>query len=416
MLYNKSILLIVSGGIAAYKSAELIRQLRQLGAHVRCILTNAGSQFITPLTLASLSAEKVYTDLFSLTDESDMGHIKLGRETDLILVAPATANIIARMASGIADDLATTTILASEKPILIAPAMNKVMWDNPSTQRNISYLQNDSVNIIGPDQGDLACGEVGHGRMAAAEDIIKKINLILEVKKPLAGLRALVTSGPTHEPLDPVRYISNNSSGKQGHAIAVAAASFGADVTLISGPTALKAPEGVSTINVKTAEEMLNACISKLPVDFAICCAAVADWRPAKVADQKIKKSPSDGNNNSTLSIKMLENQDILGRLAQSPLGKRPKLLVGFAAETNNVIEEASKKLTQKKCDWIVANDVSKEADTFGSDNNKVTILKVDGSGVVQHDSWPKSTKVEIAEQLIKNISMTFASQSKNDK
>ena len=412
MLYNKSILLIVSGGIAAYKSAELIRQLRQLGAHVRCILTNAGSQFITPLTLASLSAEKVYTDLFSLTDESDMGHIKLGRETDLILVAPATANIIARMASGIADDLATTTILASEKPILIAPAMNKVMWDNPSTQRNISYLQDDSVNIIGPDQGDLACGEVGHGRMAAAEDIIKKISLILEVKKPLAGLRALVTSGPTHEPLDPVRYISNNSSGKQGHAIAVAAASFGADVTLISGPTALKAPEGVSTINVKTAEEMLNACISKLPVDFAICCAAVADWRPAKVADQKIKKSPSDGNNNSTLSIKMLENQDILGRLAQSPLGKRPKLLVGFAAETNNIIEEASKKLTQKKCDWIVANDVSEEADTFGSDNNKVTILKVDGSGVVQHDSWPKSTKVEIAEKLIKKVSMTFECKS----
>jgi len=412
MLYNKSILLIVSGGIGAYKSAELIRQLRQLGAHVRCILTNAGTQFITPLTLASLSGEKVYTDLFSLTDESDMGHIKLGRETDLILVAPATANIIARMASGIADDLATTTILASEKPILIAPAMNKVMWDSPSTQRNISYLQNDSVNIIGPDQGDLACGEVGHGRMAAAEDIIKKINLILEVKKPLAGLRALVTSGPTHEPLDPVRYISNNSSGKQGHAIAVAAASFGADVTLISGPTALKAPEGVSTINVKTAEEMLNACISKLPVDFAICCAAVADWRPAKVADQKIKKAPSDGNNNSTLSIKMLENQDILGRLAQSPLGKRPKLLVGFAAETNNVIEEASKKLTQKKCDWIVANDVSEEADTFGSDNNKVTILKVDGSGVVQHDSWPKSTKVEIAEKLIKKVSMTFECKS----
>tara|TARA_B100000676_G_C18086719_1_gene855686 strand:- start:3866 stop:5092 length:1227 start_codon:yes stop_codon:yes gene_type:complete len=405
---KKKILLIVSGGIAAYKSAELIRELSLNGAQVRCILTRAGAQFITPLTLSSLSGEKVYSELFSHTDKNYMDHIRLSREADLIVVAPASADILARMASGIADDLATTTLLASNKPILVVPAMNTLMWNNPATQRNVNLLKNDSIHFVDPEEGNLACGEIGSGRMANIQEIVLKINSVLYKEKPLNGFKGLITSGPTQEPLDPVRFISNHSSGKQGHALALAAAALGADVTLVSGPTSLINPQGIETINIKTAEEMLNACIHSLPVDFAICCAAVSDWRPIKIQDQKIKKQSSKILDKSKTTIEITENPDILKSLAQLSPDKRPKLLVGFAAETENILEHAGQKLIDKGCDWIIANNVSLDSDTFGNDNNQVTFIELNSSGELEHEEWPKSSKNVVAQLLLKKISQTL--------
>tara|TARA_Y100001970_G_scaffold294364_1_gene451583 strand:+ start:263 stop:1483 length:1221 start_codon:yes stop_codon:yes gene_type:complete len=396
----KNILLIVSGGIAAYKSAELVRQLRHSGAKVRCILTKAGNQFITPLTLSALSGEKVYQDLFSLTDEAEMGHIRLSREADIVVVAPASADLIARMSSGVADDLATTALLATDKPVLLAPSMNGFMWDNPITKRNISILETYGINIIGPHEGDLACGENGYGRMAEPNEIVDEIDYILGKKNKLRGLHALVTSGPTQEPIDPVRYISNYSSGKQGHAIAQMAAFCGAKVTLVSGPTTQEKPNNVNIINVKTAEEMLEACLENLPVDFAVCCAAVADWKPKNTSFNKIKKDEKNFGASSEMSIDMSLNPDIL-KILSNLSQNRPKLVIGFAAETENLISNAKKKLENKSCDWILANDVSANSDTFGSDNNQVTLLKNSGNN---HQLWSKVSKALIAERLMDEI------------
>ena len=405
MLAEKRILLVVSGGIAAYKSLDLVRRLRERGAAVRCILTRGGAQFVTPLSLAALSEEKVYSELFSLTDESEMGHIRLSREADLVVVAPASADIMAKMAGGIADDLATTALLATDKPVMIAPAMNTRMWEHPATRRNLAQLEADGVLRVGPGAGDLACGETGEGRMAEPADIADAIETFFRARGSLAGLRALVTSGPTQEPIDPVRFIANHSSGKQGHAIAHAAAARGADVTLVSGPTALADPPGVTTVPVTTARDMLAACMDCLPVDIAVCCAAVSDWRPAESADQKIKKHGANATTGPV--IEMIENPDILATLAGLEAG-RPRLVVGFSAETENVISHASAKLARKSCDWIVANDVSAAAGTFGGDDNTVTLLRGDGTGGISGEDWPRASKTEVAERLMSEIASTL--------
>ena len=369
MLRGKNILLIISGGIAAYKALELVRLLRKSGAGVRCILTAGGQQFITPLSVASLSGEQCYTDLWSLKDETEMGHIRLSREADLIVVAPASADLIARMAQGRADDLAATTLLATDKEILIAPAMNIRMWNNPATQDNINLLSRRGIHRIGPEDGEMACGEFGPGRMAEPEIILQAIIERLSANRPLHGISALVTSGPTYEPLDPVRFIGNRSSGKQGHAIAAALAARGASVTLVTGPVALPDPAGVQTIHVETAVEMLNACTAALPVDLAVCAAAVSDWSAATIQSGKIKKQ----GNKSPPELQLKENPDILATLSRGPL--RPKLVIGFAAETENLLVNASQKRLAKGCDWIVANDVARET-VFGADENRVTLVK----------------------------------------
>ena len=398
MLAGKRILLVISGGIAAYKSLELIRRLREQGALVRAILTKGGAQFVTPLSVAALSESKVYQDLFSLTDESEMGHIRLSRESDLIVVAPASADLLAKLAHGLADDLASTTLLAADKPILIAPAMNMMMWAHPATQANIATLKSRGVRQIGPESGDLACGEVGGGRMAEPMEILAAIEAYLGAAAPLSGRRALVTSGPTIEPLDPVRFIANRSSGKQGHAIAAALARRGAATVLVAGPTAEPDPAGVEVRRIESAEEMLAACRAALPADIAVCAAAVADFRPAKVAAQKIKKGTA-----APPPIELTRNPDILATLS-APGNARPRIVVGFAAETEDLIANAKKKLAAKGCDLVLANDVSTGSGTFGGAENTVHLVAADGV-----ESWPRLSKQEVAERLADTIERRLA-------
>ena len=393
MLHDRRILLIISGGIAAYKSLELIRRLRERGARVRCIMTAAAQRFVTPLSVASLSEDKVYTDLWSLTDESEMGHIRLSREADLVVVAPATADLIARMATGLADDLATTALLAADKPVLIAPTMNLMMWAHPATRANLAILEGRGVMRVGPGSGDLACGEVGAGRMAEPDEIIAAIDRALAGDNRLAGKRALVTSGPTREPIDPVRYISNHSSGKQGHSIAAALAALGADTVLVSGPTQEPLPPGVKLVPVETAAEMLAACEAAVPVDIAVMAAAVADWRVEAAGRHKLKK---DGGGPPLL--RLVENPDILSTIAQRG-NDRPALVIGFAAETEDVVENARRKRLRKGCDWILANDVSPGTGTFGGDSNKIYLVDAD-----QVEDWPVMTKREVAARLVERI------------
>ncbi|MGH6892503.1 MAG: bifunctional phosphopantothenoylcysteine decarboxylase/phosphopantothenate--cysteine ligase CoaBC, partial [Dongiaceae bacterium] len=342
------ILLIVSGGIAAYKSLELIRRGRDRGLSFRVILTRGGAEFVTPLSFSSLSGEKVYQELFSLTDEAEMGHIRLSREADLVVVAPASADLMAKMAHGLADDLASTALLATDKPVLVAPAMNVMMWANPATQANIATLKARGIHVVGPGSGDLACGEEGSGRLSEPHDILDAIEKLLGHERLLSGLKALVTSGPTYEPIDPVRYIANRSSGKQGHAVAAALARLGAETLLVSGPTHEADPAGVAVRHVETAAEMLAACEAALPVDVAVCAAAVADWRPAQPGNQKLKK-----NGATSGSLELTANPDILATLSQSKKA-RPRLMIGFAAETEQVVKHAEEKLKRKGCDWIL--------------------------------------------------------------
>jgi phosphopantothenoylcysteine decarboxylase/phosphopantothenate--cysteine ligase len=391
---DRGILLIIAGGVAAYKSLELIRRLRERGARVRCILTAGGAEFITPLAVASLSGERVFGDLFSLTDEAEMGHIRLSREADLVVVAPATADLIAKMASGLADDLASTTLLATDKPVLIAPAMNPQMWAHAATRRNVATLEGDGIRLVGPNPGDMACGETGLGRMAEPGEIVAAIEAMLQpAERPLQGVRALVTSGPTYEAIDPVRFIANRSSGKQGHAIAAALAAAGADVTLVSGPVREPDPAGVRVVRVESALQMLEACQAARPVDVAVCAAAVADWRIAEPNHHKVKRQEGP----PTLVLR--ENPDVLKTLALAgPM--RPRLVVGFAAETDDVLANARRKLAAKGCDWIVANDVSTEQDVFGGVSNTVELIRSDA----EPERWPKLAKTEVAARLVARI------------
>ncbi len=400
MLAGKRVLLIVSGGIAGYKSLELIRRLRERGAVVRCILTAGWAQFVTPLSLAALSEDKVYMDLFSLTDESEMGHIRLTREADIVVVAPASADLLAKMVHGMADDLATATLLATDKPILIAPAMNVRMWHHAATQANLTLLASRGVHSVGPTEGPMACGEFGLGRMAEPADILAAIEVQLG-GGPLRGRRALVTSGPTHEPIDPVRFIGNRSSGRQGHAIAAALARQGAQTVLVSGPTAEPDPPGVTVHHVETAQQMFETCHAALPVDVAICAAAVADWKIANPAPQKLKK-----NKGKPPSIELAPNPDILTALSAAG-NARPRLVVGFAAETDRIVENATAKRAAKGCDWIVANDVSPKSGTFGGGQNTVHVISADG---VEH--WPTLSKVEVAERLVDRVVQHFAASA----
>jgi phosphopantothenoylcysteine decarboxylase/phosphopantothenate--cysteine ligase len=396
-LAGKRILLIIGGGIAAYKALELIRDFRKRGASVRAILTKAGAEFVTPLSVASLTGDKCYTDLFSLTDEAEMGHIELSRDADLLVVAPATADLLAKMAHGLANDLASTALLATDKRVLVAPAMNVRMWTHTATQRNISSLKNDGIAFVGPDEGEMACGEFGPGRMAEPMAIADAAARMLGAEGPLSGRRILVTSGPTHEPIDPVRYIANRSSGKQGHAIAAAAARLGAEVTLVSGPVSIPNPPGVKTIRVETARDMMQAVQNALPADCAIFCAAVADWRVANEGGQKFKKEAG-----GLPPLSLTENPDILATLSHMS-DNRPELIVGFAAETEKVIAHAQAKLARKGCDWIVANDVSHEGGVMGGDMN--TVHLVTKAGV---EDWPKMGKDAVAEKLVARIAETL--------
>ncbi len=391
-LSGRRVLLIISGGIAAYKGLDLIRRLRDTGLDVRCILTSGGAQFITPLSVAALSENKVHTDIFSLTDESEMGHIRLARECDLVLVAPASANIIARAARGLADDLASTVLLATDKPVMFAPAMNPVMLANAAVQENLEILRKRGYGIIEPGVGGTACGEVGSGRLAEVPDIVTIVSDFFLKDAPLRGLKALVTSGPTFEPLDPVRFLGNRSSGKQGHAIAEALAFAGAEVTLVSGPVSEPPPRFVQAIQVQTAREMLEACLKSLPVDIAVCAAAVADFRPEDVSDRKIKKTGND-----PVSLKLIQNPDILATLSQS--NQRPKLVIGFAAETNDGMENAKAKLAKKGCDWLVLNDVS-GGKVFGQDSNIITLLRKSGNDI-EYETWAEKSKKDVARELV---------------
>ena len=399
MLQGRRILLIIAGGIAAYKSLELIRRLREQGAAVRCVMTEAAHRFVTPLAVSSLSEDKVYGDLWSLTDESEMGHIRLSREADLIVVAPATADLMARMATGRANDLAAAVLLASDKPVLLAPAMNTMMWAHPATQANLATLAARGVLSVGPGAGELACGEVGSGRMAEPAEILAAVARHFTADRRLAGRRALVTSGPTREPIDPVRYLSNHSSGKQGHAIAAALAALGAETVLVSGPTQEATPPGVRLVAVETAQQMLAACEAALPVDVAVMAAAVSDWRVATVAAQKLKK-----NGAGAPALRLVENPDILATIAHRG-NDRPALVVGFAAETENILANARAKLAKKGCDWILANDVAPGTGTFGGDSN--TIRLVDRAGV---EDWPPMKKREVAERLAERIATKLGS------
>ncbi|CAK0775079.1 Phosphopantothenoylcysteine decarboxylase / Phosphopantothenate--cysteine ligase [Azospirillaceae bacterium] len=439
-LAGKYILLIIAGGVAAYKTLDLIRRLRDAGAKTRCVLTDAGARFVTPLSVAALSGEKVFQDLWSLTDEVDIGHIRLSREADILVVAPATADLMAKMAAGLADDLASTALLASDKPILIAPSMNVYMWNHPATQSNVATLEARGVRRVGPNPGPLACGESGLGRMAEPAEILHAIAEILTDSESsvrrhsaeaaplplpapfpspfpatpdalptalfsLTGRRVLVTSGPTYEPIDPVRFIGNRSSGRQGMAIAAALAARGAEVTLVTGPTREAAPHGVAVIHIETACEMLTACQSALPVDVAVCAAAVADWRIKAQADQKIKKGSS-----GAPVLELVENPDILATLSQ-PGPQRPPLVVGFAAETQSLVEHARAKLARKRCDWIVANDVSPHLGTFGGEYNSVCLLRANDSV----EQWPTMTKIDVANRLADAIAAHFNSSASSD-
>jgi phosphopantothenoylcysteine decarboxylase/phosphopantothenate--cysteine ligase len=388
------VLLIVGGGVAAYKALELVRLLPKADIAVSPILTEAGAQFVTPLSLAALAEEKVHAELFSLNDEAEMGHIQLSRSADLVVVAPATADLMAKAANGLAGDLASTTLLATDKPVLMAPAMNVRMWLHPATQRNLATLMADGVSFVGPDDGAMACGEFGPGRMAEPEAIFAAILAALEggALRPLAGMHVLITAGPTVEALDPVRVLTNRSSGKQGYAIAAAAAAAGARVTLVSGPTALATPPGVVRVDVESAEQMLAACRAALPADAAVCVAAVADWRPDEVFGVKLKKS-HDG----PPLVRLVENPDILATLSAHGPG-RPKLVVGFAAETNDLEVHARAKLKRKGCDWIVANDVAQDG-IMGGDENEVLLVYPQGT-----EAWPKASKTEVARRLAARI------------
>ncbi len=397
MAGKKRVLLIIGGGIAAYKSLELIRRLREREISVRVILTAAGKNFVTPLSASSLSGDKVYEDLFSLTDEADIGHIQLSRDADLVVVAPATADLLAKAAHGLANDLASTVLLATDKKVLVAPTMNVRMWDHPATQRNISTLKADGYLFVGPNAGDMACGEFGSGRMSEPSEILLAIENALSAPAitslspgSLKGLKILVTSGPTREPIDPVRYLTNQSSGKQGHAIAAAAAAAGAEVVLVSGPVDIQDPTGVRVIHVETAAQMYDAVHGSLPADVFIGAAAVADWRPETLADTKIKKSAG-----VVASLALVENKDILASVASAG-SKRPKLVIGFAAETTQVLDYGRRKLDSKGCDIIVANDVSAESGVLGGDLNTVHIIQRSGT-----ESWPKMRKSEIASRLV---------------
>jgi phosphopantothenoylcysteine decarboxylase / phosphopantothenate---cysteine ligase len=409
MLKGKRILLIVAGGIAAFKSLELIRRLRERGASVRCVLTDAGAKFVTPLSLQALTEDRVYSDMFSLTDESEMGHIQLSRDADLLVVAPATANILARMAAGLADDLAATVLLATDKPVLAAPAMNVRMWTHAATIANIETLKQRGIHFIGPNDGAMACNEFGPGRMSEPEEIADAIEGLLAPaerpprERPLAGKRAVVTSGPTREAIDPVRYISNHSSGKQGHAIASALAALGADVTLVSGPVAIADPPGVATVHVDSAEQMLAACLAAGRIDIAVCAAAVADWKAARPAGSKIKKKTGM----APPSLELTPNPDILATLSK-PGPQRPALVVGFAAETENLVANAIDKRQRKGCDWIVANDVSAAVGTFGGERNTVHLISA--SGV---EDWPTLAKGEVAMRLAGRIALHFGQPTK---
>jgi len=401
---GKRILLIIGGGIAAYKSLELVRHLKERGASVRAILTKGGAEFVTPLSLSVLTEEKAFTDLFDLKDEAEIGHIRLSREADLIVVAPATADLLAKMAQGLAGDLATAVLLATDKQVLAAPAMNVRMWQHPATRRNMATLRNDGITFVGPDEGEMACGEFGPGRMAEPDDIVEAIeNLLADApakraggtgSKSLSGRHVLITSGPTQEPIDPVRYIANRSSGKQGHALARAAQALDATVTLVSGPVTLPDPEGVRVVKVETANEMLAAVLQALPADIAICAAAVADWRAADEATHKLKKSGQV----TEAELKLTINPDILATISK-PGPRRPRLVVGFAAETENLIENATAKRRAKGADWIVANDVSPGTGAMGGDKTQVHIIT--GGGV---ENWPPMTKDEMAQRLLAQI------------
>ena len=395
----RRILLIIGGGIAAYKCLELIRRGRERGLAFRCVLTAAARQFVTPLSVASLAGEKVYEDLFSLTDEAEMGHIRLSREADLVVVAPATADLMAKMAAGLAGDLASTLLLASDKPVLLAPAMNQQMWGHAATRRNLATLLADGIAVVGPNPGDMACGEIGAGRMAEPHEILAAIEArLLPPARPLAGVRAVVTSGPTREPLDPVRFLSNHSSGRQGHAIARALAEVGAEVTLVSGPVAEPDPLGVRTEHVETARQMLAAVEAALPVEVAVCAAAVADWRPAGLSGGKIKKREGA----APPAIALVENPDILRTLAHHP--RRPRLVIGFAAETGDLEALARAKLARKGCDWILANDVSTGTGVFGGACNRILLLT--GSGPAE--DWPELDKLAVARRLVERIAATL--------
>ncbi|WP_026325592.1 bifunctional phosphopantothenoylcysteine decarboxylase/phosphopantothenate--cysteine ligase CoaBC [Sphingomonas sp. Mn802worker] len=385
------ILLIVGGGIAAYKACEVVRTLRKRGHSVRCVMTDAAAHFVTPMTLAALSEDKVYTTLWDLKDEAEMGHIQLSREADLVVVAPASADLIARMAAGLANDLATTLLLATDKPVLVAPAMNVRMWHHAATQRNVAQLRTDGISVMAPDEGAMACGEWGAGRLPEPDAIVAAIEATLAPAsdRPLAGKRVIVTAGPTHEPIDPVRYIANRSSGKQGFAIAEALATFGAEVRLIAGPVMLPTPAGVTRIDVATAREMAQAVDAALPADAAVMVAAVADWRVDAASGHKIKKGTAQP------ALTLVENPDILATLGHDE--RRPRLLIGFAAETENVIDHATAKRVRKNADWIVANDVS--GDVMGGDANTVHLVTADGV-----ESWTRLPKHEVALRLARRI------------
>ncbi|QIE56423.1 bifunctional phosphopantothenoylcysteine decarboxylase/phosphopantothenate--cysteine ligase CoaBC [Pikeienuella piscinae] len=402
MMAQKRILLVIGGGVAAYKCLELIRRARERGIRVTPVMTRAAAEFVTPLSVSSLAGTAVKTDLFDLTEEAEMGHIQLSRAADLVVVAPATADLMAKMANGHANDLASTLLMATDKPVLIAPAMNVRMWEHAATRRNLATLRADGVHVVGPDEGDMACGEFGPGRMAEPAEILAAAERLLgKGAGRLAGKRVLITSGPTHEPIDPVRYIANRSSGKQGTAIAAALLAEGAEVTLITGPTAEPAPPGVKLARVETAREMLAAVEAALPVDAAIFAAAVADWRAAEASVRKLKKDGSG----AIPDLKLSENPDILRTICALPPGKRPALVVGFAAETNDVVENATAKRARKGCDWIVANDVS--GDVMGGARNRVTLI--DGKGV---EDWPEAAKDEVARRLANRIADHLAAET----
>ena len=392
---KRRVVLIITGGIAAYKGLDLARRLMDRGFSVRGVMTESAQNFITPLSLSALTGDKVYTELFSLTDEAEMGHIRLARDTDLVLVAPATANFIAKLSHGLADCLASTLCLATDAPVMVAPAMNPNMWQHPATQDNLTCLDQRGVQIIAPVSGDTACGEIGIGRLAEPVDIADAAAQVVHSKRNcLAGRHVLITSGPTHEPIDPVRYISNRSSGKQGHALAAACAAHGARVTLVSGPVSLPCPANVTLVKVNTARAMHQACLSSLPADIAICAAAVADWYVLNAATQKQKKQ-----NHVQPQIELAKNPDILASLCQAT--SRPPLVIGFAAETEHLIRHAKDKLAKKKCDWIIANHVSDDpsSSVFGSDQNKASLLK--GVDIID---WPYQSKQALAERLIAEI------------
>ncbi|MFG1359841.1 bifunctional phosphopantothenoylcysteine decarboxylase/phosphopantothenate--cysteine ligase CoaBC [Xanthobacter pseudotagetidis] len=395
MLAEKRILLVIGGGIAAYKCLELIRRLKERGARVRAILTKAAQEFVTPLSVGAITGERVFTDLFDLTAEHDIGHIRLSREADLVVVAPATADLIAKMANGFADDLASTALIATDKPVLVAPAMNPRMWGHPATRRNVARLKEDGVLTIGPNSGAMAeRDEFGAGRMAEPMEILGAIEEVLSPQQQiLKGRRMLVTSGPTHEPIDPVRFIANRSSGKQGHAIAAAARAAGAEVVLISGPAEVADPQGVRTLHVESARQMMAAVEENLPVDCAIFAAAVADWRVADASEQKIKKGAG-----GAPTLHLVENPDILAAIARHHT-LRPRLVVGFAAETEQVVAHAKAKREKKGCDWIVANDVSPATGIMGGDLNTVHLVSADGV-----EDWPSASKAEVARRLVARI------------